>query len=419
MSAQALLTRLKALSWDALLSDRGEEVGPWELEHPELARVLERRPKAMGYPAVLQLLEDLLFQALYAKESLLEGEDPSPGDLERAGRLEALLEAHGGYRAELLERARKEKGPYGGTILRRLCLRPCERLRLVSRDSQGRPGDLDSRTLRRGVDFLFTSRSDQLQLHFSDYEARHFDMVREAVGYAETLRKASNRNIVHILTFRRPELGARELEFFKRHTFLLVFGADAPEEALEALPGSGVAYRVRAYAAPGRRGLFDDFVRRAGAGHKTIQTCYELEHPWSPEEIRDLLRELESIAAFVKDHPDIRLANLEGVREPTVLNDEVSLHAGGDLFLSLNLGFEREEWPLHESQGVGPIEAAAGIDPCQRTPFEVFRQLSRMPVRSPRAYRKILLGSLRAGYALDGWLRRRRGSAGAGRLQCA
>ncbi len=368
---------------------------------------------------VFQLADDLLFQSLYTKECLLERRSPSIEDRDKAAWLDNLLTAHGGYRQRLLEQiSGGQEVVASATLRRRLATRPCERLRLVFRDALGAPRDFEPSTLKRAVEFLFTSRSKELQLHYCEYESRHFDMIRKTVKLAEAAEKASRKRVLHILTFRDPVLSSGELEFFRRRRFLLVFGGNVPESTLRPMISSGVTYRVRAFG-DGPSGFFDGFVRLTEAGHKSIQTCYDVEAPWSNADILTMLREFEKIAAFVATRPGVHFANLEGIREPVLLNDELSLHAGGELFLALNLRYDRPEWPVHESQKAGPVSEAADIDLYQRTPFEVFHQLSRMQTGDPGAYRKLLLSSLRVGSALDGWLRRKRTEAGIGKLKCA
>ncbi len=420
MSADRLMSQLSSLAWRALVSDRPGKLGAWKLEHPELSRIVERHSSGMiSGPAVFQLADDLLFQALYTRECLLGRRSPSAKDRDKAARLAAFLTAHGDYRRHLLERiAGGQESVAPPTLRRRLASRPCERLRLVFRDARGGLRDFEPSTLERAVRFLFTSRSEELQLHYCEYEPRHFDAVRKAVEFAEAAEKSSKKSVLHILTFRDAALSRKELDFFKTRRFLLVFGENAPARTLQAALSAGLVYRVRAFG-KGPLGFFEAFVRLAEAGHKSIQTCYDVAAPWSNADILKMLQELEKIAAFVQTRPGVHFANLEGIREPVVLNDELSLHADGGLFRALNLRPEGPEWPLSADLEAGALEGAGDIDIYQRTPFEVFRQLAGTQTRFPESYREILLGSLRAGFALDGWLRRKRATAGIGKLKCA
>lgn len=420
MSAQDLLAHLSSLAWRALVSDRPGELGQWTLEHPELARIVEKQhPGMISGPAVFQLADDLLFQALYTKERLLERRALSAAERAKAAGLEALLTAHGEYRQRLRERiAGGQESVAPATLRRRLASRPCERLRLVSRDAQGAACDFSPDVLDNAVRFLFTSRSDELQLHYCDYESGRFEGVRKAVELCAAQELLSKKRVLHILTFREAVLSPREIAFFKSRRFLLVFGANAAPEVLRSMLSEGLNYRVRAFGA-GSSGFYESFVRLAEEGHKSIQTCYDVQAPWSDADILSMLQDLEKISAFVKTRPGVSLANLEGVREPVLLNDELSLNADGELFHALNLRHEGAEWPIPDSLRAGPLSGASDIDGHQRTPFEVFRELSRMEAKSPARRRKLLLSSLRVGFALDGWLRRKRAASGIGKLKCA
>ncbi len=96
MSADRLMSQLSSLAWRALVSDRPGKLGAWKLEHPELSRIVERHSSGMiSGPAVFQLADDLLFQALYTRECLLGRRSPSAKDRDKAARLDAFLTAHG------------------------------------------------------------------------------------------------------------------------------------------------------------------------------------------------------------------------------------------------------------------------------------------------------------------------------------
>lgn len=283
--------------------------------------------------------------------------------------------------------------------------------------------DMAESVASRGVKLLFGSPRPRVQLQFFGGEPlMRFGLIRKSVAEAESLRKKTGKSVSYLLTTNGIALDRKILDFLKRRDFTIEFSCDGAMRThrgqrrahgnadfyprimrnLEALRSSGVPYYVIAVTTPENVGaLSGNFRYLADLGHRRIQVNYSLGRLWPPRAVRELLRQLDLIAALAKER-GLDFVNATSVRrEPTVLNSELTVDCDGGIYRETGICLEEDFARAKRDFFVTGIEELETLDGLGMSPFDNFHLLAEIYGRRNPEWREVIVNNVELGWTVD------------------
>lgn len=382
----------------------------------------------------LEFLDKMLFSLLSKKEIMLcRGERGK-----KTQRFDELLKRYCDYRG-LIYRELLKGGVAGEDfLLRNIYCPPARLILLITHNCQLRckycrvrkfPASMKTDFLFKGIDLLFTSNRQDLQLQFFGGEPLlRFDLVKKAVAYAENINKRLKRDLSFILTTNGIALSRDKVDFFKRHKFIIECSIDGEiESQLKArrAPGgknyysrvinnfqylfqSGIPHYSISVVMPESVSLMSrNFAHLVGVGFKRLQMNYSLGVFWSEKAIKRLFRETKEIVqGCLKRRKGIELINISPARrEPVVLNAELTVDCDGDIYSEYGICLEEDFSAMKNKFLVTELKNAENINLYSSTQFQNFYRLSKIYSAANRKFRRIILNNIILGKRYEAFLR--------------
>jgi hypothetical protein len=279
-----------------------------------------------------------------------------------------------------------------------------------------RDADMTPAIARKAVDFLLRRGSPDLRLDFGGGEPLlNFPVVQEAVEYAEDRAPKLGKRLSFYMVTNAIEFDEARLAWLSRRPFALelsldgsrrdhnlqkppaVLGLDpyaATSAGIARVLASGLECVVVAVADPSRAGrLAANFEHLLGLGLRAFDLSYAVGAFWPPE---DQAVFFSQVRAIVKRHRSelrsgkIRLGNLGGRVEPTVLNAELMVDTDGSLHLMSEWMFETTPAGARAPFRLGRVQDRPDINAIHWSPFHCHYTLVRMYDGDARLRRVIL-----------------------------
>ncbi|MBI5881812.1 MAG: radical SAM protein [Elusimicrobia bacterium] len=285
-----------------------------------------------------------------------------------------------------------------------------------------RDADMSPATARQAADFLLRRESREIRLDFGGGEPLlNFSAVRAAAEYAESRAKELGKRLSFYMVTNAIELDASKLAWMARRRFSLELSLDgsrrdhniqkppacqgldpyaATRRGVELALGSGVECVVVAVADPARAGrLAANFEHLLDLGARSFDLSYAVGSFWKEEDEALFFRQ---VRAIVRRHRaelrsgKIRLGNLGGRVEPTVLNSELMVDTDGSLHLMSEWLFETTRPAAPAPFRLGRVQDRPDINAIRWSRFHCYYTLVRMHGRDERV-RRVLLNNIAFG----------------------
>ena len=87
--------------------------------------------------------------------------------------------------------------------------------------------DMSEGVIKRSIDLLFTSPSQEVELQFFGGEPLlRFDLIKKAIAYAQNKSKQLNKTVKYLITTNGLLLDEKKLEYLKRHNVYFLLSID-------------------------------------------------------------------------------------------------------------------------------------------------------------------------------------------------
>ncbi|MBI4677228.1 MAG: radical SAM protein [Elusimicrobia bacterium] len=377
---------------------------------PDVREFAERAQKGLSADGVSEL-EGLLLKALMRSEELdLSGKDPA-----RAARLRRAVDRFhpSPVTASSAPPAAGLQNPKSNIQLfvTRRCQLRCTYCPVAKRDA-----DMALPTALQAADFLLGHRNGDLRMDFGGGEPLlNFPVVREAAEYAEARARERGKRLSFYMVTNAIELDGAKLEWMARRRFVLELSLDgnrrdhnlqkppakegldpyaATRRGVELALRSGVECLVVAVADPARVGrLSENFEHLLDIGARSFDLSYAVGSFWGDDDAAVFFSQVGRIA---RRHlrqlrrGEIRLGNLGGRVEPTVLNSELMVDTDGSLHLLSEWMFETAKPCAQPPFRLGRVQERPDINAIRWSRFHCYYTLARMYGRDARVRRVIL-----------------------------
>jgi His-Xaa-Ser system radical SAM maturase HxsB len=100
--------------------------------------------------------------------------------------------------------------------------------------------DLDRKTAKKTVDFIFQSPSDWITIEFQGGEPLlNFDVIKYITKYAKKLNKVYNKNLILTVVTNFTRMDKEKLDFLEEEGFIIVTSLDGPKKLHEKYRNKG------------------------------------------------------------------------------------------------------------------------------------------------------------------------------------
>lgn len=217
---------------------------------------------------------------------------------------------------------------------------------------------ISEETLRKSIDFLLTSKDEELKFEFFGGEPLllPFSVLKNVIMYGERKAKKQKKKIDFIMTTNAILLNKEKIEFFKKHNVLLIISLDGSKESqnknrpqvgkkdsfsliVKNLPlifKKGVDCYCYTVVTPETvNSLEDNFHSLVNLGFKKIWLMMACGVEWKPQDILSLERGVKKIC---RSYPSllaekgIILLNLKNWLSPFRMNTELSVNLDGYIY---------------------------------------------------------------------------------------
>lgn len=382
----------------------------------------------------LDLLDRFLFALLLKKEMTVLKNKKS----KRIEKIDGILSRYINYRDIIYARILKQSNLDNSLIIKRVYAPPTRLILLITHSCQLRCKyckvrkfslSMEESVLLKGVDLLFSSHRQDLQLQFFGGEPLlRFDLVKKAVDYARQINRKMKRDLKFILTTNGIALSSAKIDFFKRHGFLIECSMDGEIEnqlkTRKACDGKNYYpqvvnnfrnlfksniphYSISVVMPENVHLMYDNFRHLAKMGFKKIQMNYALGILWPETKIKTLLQQTRQILTYVKRKKTIEFINLTQIRrEPVVLNAELTVDCDGGIYLESGICLEEDFLAMKKKFLVTDVGDAKNLSIYGSTPFQNFYRLSQAYSLKSNRFRKIIINNIILGIRYEAFLRK-------------
>jgi len=382
----------------------------------------------------LELLDRILLSLLLKKEVLLwRGKNRI-----RTRKIEEILDRYHSYRDLLRRRLLKMGGVNKDFLEKKIYSAPTRLILLITHRCQLRckdcrvgkfPAVMNEKILFRGIDLLFTSNRDDIQLQFFGGEPLlEFELIKKAVAYAERLNERLRKNLKFILTTNGILMTKERIDFLKKHNFFIECSVDGEIENqlktrkahngknyytqvmrnFKYLFDSDIPhYSISVFMPDNVSSMYRNFKHLVNAGFKKLQMNYSLGIFWPKKSINTLFRQSQRIFEFVREKKGVEFINLTSLRrEPVVLNAELTVDCDGGIYLESGICLEEDFFSMKKKFLVSCLSKAENIGFYTTTPFQNFYRLTKAYAEAYPDFRNIILNNIFLGRMYGEFLKR-------------
>jgi uncharacterized protein len=247
-------------------------------------------------------------------------------------------------------------------------------------------------TLFKAIDFLFTSKSPEVQLRFWGGEPLlRWDFIKEGIYYGKKQSRKLGKTIKFMITTNGLLLDKSKLDFLNNHPVEIMFSLDGDEENnqkhriprnnqkiygqllknLKLLVKSGLPYFVNMVVTPlNVKNLFSNLLFLKNLGIKRIQICHQVTNLWPEEKIKIYLEQLGKIKN------DSRLSeiimNFVNRSEPQFLSNELIADTDGKIYFDGSIFLEKKYPELRKACYLGDVFSLNNIDAFYRNKDDIY-----------------------------------------------
>lgn len=245
-----------------------------------------------------------------------------------------------------------------------------------------KPANMSLDTLKKGIDFLLTTKKDQVLVRFWGGEPLIvWDLIKKGVSYGKRRACETGKQIRFMITTNGLLLDEGKLKFINKHPIEIMFSLDGDQVInkkhrftkakkdvtsvligkLEGLVNSGIPYFVNMVVAPDTvTYLCESLLFIKGLGVEKIQLCYSCGTIWKQKDKQELIKQLEKFYVFCQDK-DI-LMNKFNECEPTMLSQELLIDIDAKLYYDAALFLEKKFPNLRSKYFMGQVGRVVCID---------------------------------------------------------
>jgi len=286
--------------------------------------------------------------------------------------------------------------------------------------------DMPFLNVKKSVDLLFTSKNDEVELQFFGGEPLlKYDMIKQAVDYAESLSHSCGKKIKFLLTTNGIGLSNEVVDFCRKHKIVVEFSLDGDLETqlknrvsaegenyydkvinnLSILSRSGVEYYIISVILPDSTiNLSRNIASLLNKGFMNLQINYALGQYWDDDSTAALFSELETSSIILSRHKSHFVNFLQSRREPVVLNAEVTVDCDGAIFLETGICLEQDFQKLKNDFRLGTLDEVRDINTFFPTRSRNFKRLVDVYSKENGGFRKIILNNVRLGMKMNNFL---------------
>lgn len=283
--------------------------------------------------------------------------------------------------------------------------------------------DMDEKILYKGIDFLFTSKSETVRLQFFGGEPLlSFGLIEKGVNYAEKKRKICNKRCLYYLATNALALNKPVADFLKKNNFSIIISLDGdratqeknrpladikdvgyPYEALcknvALLDERGIDYFVNLVITPENLNRLDANARfvMKKIKAKKIMISYALGKNWTGKATKMYFQKFKALIAA---RPDVRIMNLCSQDEPVMAAGSINMDHRGDLYRGCVLSMVKTFSNLRKINYIGNIKEIKHIDRLENDKTELIYDIISAKYSDEREKQKVL-NNLELGFRAD------------------
>lgn len=251
---------------------------------------------------------------------------------------------------------------------------------------------MSSQTLRKAINFLFTSKSPEVQLRFWGGEPLlRWDFIKQGIDYGKKQAQKLGKRIKFMITTNGLLLDKKKLDFLKNHPIEIMFSLDGDEETnqkhrfskgnqetyrqllknLELLLKSGLPYFVNMVVTPlNVENLFANLLFFKNLGVKRIQICHQVTNLWPKEKIKIYLEQLERIRtdSFLSEI----IMNFVNRSEPQFLSNEIIADTDGRIYFDGSVFLEKKYPEFRKACYLGDVFSLRDIDSLYKEKDDIY-----------------------------------------------
>jgi len=277
--------------------------------------------------------------------------------------------------------------------------------------------DMSCATLKRSVDFLFTSSAPVVELQFFGGEPLlRFDLIRAGIRYAEKKSRETGKKVRYLVTTNGLLLDGKKIKELSRHNVSYLLSIDGNAEtqqhnrpmlrgmsaypwkrldaSIDLLRRSGSAYFINMVVNPGNISRIDADVRYfKKKGVRQIRPCYQL-GVFGPIEV--IVQYHLFLAKWLAEGcgTGMEIHNFAAGDEPFFASPVVTVDHDGTLYNSCTITLEQEFPELKEVNKIGSLARIKRWDQISLSREGVLWGLARLYKQNDSRRRSILLNNL-------------------------
>ena len=368
----------------------------------------------------IEILDYLLFWLLYINESriLKEGKD------EKNKELMEVITKFSNYH-EIVARNHGLDVEYLSEGVNRLialvthsCQLDCQYCSVGKYDSH-----IDEETIKKVIDFLFTSKKSIVELQFFGGEPLlRFDILKKAVWYAKKLSDNNSKEVKFLLTTNGIALNDEIIDFLIANKFTIEFSIDGDKETqlkyrknssginyydvlinnLFKLRDKGADFSIISVVMPENiENLYSNVKFFLDNGLGDIQINYALGNYWNKSSKEELFRQIRATQNLFSNYSKFNfMNNFSNRSEPVVLNAEITADCDGVLFFETGICLETEFEKLKRDFKISEIDDCKNINTIFSTRFKNFYRLVNVYSNRKEEFRKVILNNINVGMEL-------------------
>jgi len=248
------------------------------------------------------------------------------------------------------------------------------------------------KVLFKAIDFLFTSKSPEVQLRFWGGEPlMRWGLIKQGIHYGEVRGKERGKKIKFMITTNGLFLDKKKIDFLKNHPVEIMFSLDGDKQTnqkhrickdqsdvydlllrnLKRLIKSKIPFFINMIVTPlNVSKLFSNLIFFKNLGAKRIQICHQVAVFWSHKKIQEYLGQLDKI----KKEPDLVkiIMNFVNYCEPQFLSNEIIIDIDGKIYFDGAIFLEKKYPEFRKTCCLGDVFSCKDIDSLFKTRDDIY-----------------------------------------------
>jgi sulfatase maturation enzyme AslB (radical SAM superfamily) len=310
-------------------------------------------------------------------------------------------------------------------MLTRQCQLRCEYCPVNKNDQ-----DMSEETLIEAIDFLFTSKRNDLRLDFLGGEPiLKFDLLKRGVDYSQRKARETGKNISYFMITNGIAITRDVVDYLSQIDILLEFSVDGNEVThnRHKIPCNNINpyqetvknlqyffskniknYAIMVVSPQTVDKLLHNFTHLINLGFRSIDINYSFGLYWQEKYIKKFIEQLNKLKKIYKPYIEvnkIHLGNLDCKEEPAILNSEIMVDIDRSIHLLSEWLFEKDYLAGKQYITLGTLDNIKCFDEIYFSKFHSYKYLIDLYTDKNKELKEIIINNIYFGNLLANYFK--------------